>query len=331
MSHPKVSVIIPVYKVERFIEKCARSLFEQTLEEIEYIFVNDCTPDHSMEILSKVLEEYPRRKNQIKIINHAQNLGVSKSRQDGHNFATGEYVIHCDADDWVDLNMYEYMYNEGEKTEADIVCCEFYIEYSSGRRKKSTKFEYDFETKENMKFNISPLYGSLCNKLIKKEIYDDHKITFFKDVNMGEDLGVSLQCRYYSRKTVIIHQHFYHYNVTNENSTYTTFTDAKSNQIIACVQNLEDFIKNQPDYDLFKNRLLYLKFQSKYELINNPKIRNIRKWKTIFPETHQYIFKFKEGPFNLRIISWLLSHNMGKFAKLLLEIKPFISRIKKIK
>ena len=66
MSHPKVSVIIPVYKVERFIEKCARSLFEQTLEEIEYIFVNDCTPDHSMEILSKVLEEYPRRKNQIK-------------------------------------------------------------------------------------------------------------------------------------------------------------------------------------------------------------------------------------------------------------------------
>lgn len=328
MSHPKVSVIIPIYKVERFIEKCTRSLFEQTLEEMEYIFVNDCTPDHSMEILSKVLKEYPRRKNQIKIINHTQNLGVSKSRQDGLNFATGEYVIHCDADDWVDLNMYECMYSEGKKANADIVCCEYYCEYANKRRNILVKFEYDIETKENMNLSTSPLYGSMWNKLIKKKIYDDHKITFFENINMGEDLGVSLQCRYYSNKTIIIHQPFYHHNVINENSIYTTFSDTKSNQKISCIEKLDDFFKKQMDYELFRMRLLYLKFQSKYELINNPKIRDIKKWKTIFPETHKYIFKFKEAPFNLKIISWLLSHNIDKFGELLLDIKSFISRIK---
>ena len=74
---PAVSVIIPGYKVERYIERCARSLFSQTLEDIEYIFVNDCSPDRSVEILEKVLEDFPQRKTQVKIISNPENRGVS--------------------------------------------------------------------------------------------------------------------------------------------------------------------------------------------------------------------------------------------------------------
>ena len=69
----KVSVIIPIYKVEAYIERCARSLFEQTLKDIEYIFVNDCTPDRSVEVLKNVIEEYPDRKSQIRILHHKDN------------------------------------------------------------------------------------------------------------------------------------------------------------------------------------------------------------------------------------------------------------------
>ena len=97
MSTPKVSVIIPVYNVEPHIERCARSLFEQTLEEIEYIFVNDCTPDASMRILQNVLENYAQRKNQIIIINQPYNMGAAKAREIGIKAASGEYIIHCDS------------------------------------------------------------------------------------------------------------------------------------------------------------------------------------------------------------------------------------------
>ena len=102
---PKVSVIVPIYKVEPFIERCARSLFEQTLDDIEYIFVNDCTPDKSMEVLSRVLEDYPGRKEQVRIITMPVNSGLPKVRRAGLEVASGDYIIHCDSDDWVDRTM----------------------------------------------------------------------------------------------------------------------------------------------------------------------------------------------------------------------------------
>ena len=99
---PKVSVVIPVYGVEKYIERCARSLFEQTLDDIEYIFVNDCTKDRSIDILNEVINDYPARKQQIRIVHHKENKGLPFARQSGWQVATGEYVANCDSDDWVD-------------------------------------------------------------------------------------------------------------------------------------------------------------------------------------------------------------------------------------
>ena len=91
----RVSVCIPVYGVEKYIERCARSLFEQTMTDgIEFIFVNDCTKDNSIEILEKVLEEYPHRKEQVKIIHHEKNRGLVAARNTGLEHATGDYIIH---------------------------------------------------------------------------------------------------------------------------------------------------------------------------------------------------------------------------------------------
>ena len=109
----KVSVCIPVYGVEKYIEKCARSLFEQTMQDgIEFIFVNDCTKDRSIEILEQVLAEYPHRKEQTRIIHHEKNRGLVAARNTGLAYASGEYIIHCDSDDWVELDMYEKMYKK---------------------------------------------------------------------------------------------------------------------------------------------------------------------------------------------------------------------------
>lgn len=103
MEYPKISIIIPVYGVEKCIERCARSLFEQTLKEgIEYIFIDDCTPDKSIEIVKRVLEEYPERKEQVKIVRHEHNRGVAAARNTALDAATGEFVFFVDADDWIE-------------------------------------------------------------------------------------------------------------------------------------------------------------------------------------------------------------------------------------
>ena len=129
MEQPKVSVIIPVYGVEKYIEQCARSLFEQTMQEgIEFIFIDDCSPDRSIGILKEVLKEYPHREPQVKIIRHSENQGSGGTRRTGVENATGEYVIHCDSDDWVEPDMYETLYRKAAKEDADIVGCDYISE-----------------------------------------------------------------------------------------------------------------------------------------------------------------------------------------------------------
>ena len=319
MNQPKVSVIIPVYKAEAFIERCARSLFEQTLDDMEYIFVNDCTPDKSIEIVKNVLGEYPHRQKQVHIINHQENQGVAKSREDGINKASGEYIIHCDSDDYVDLDMYEVMYLEGKEKNAEVVCCNYYAEYRT--HKVLNKFPYKEETKQNMILGISPIYGSLCNKLVKKSLFDENDLKFYEDINMGEDLGLATRFRFFSKKTIIVPKAFYHYTVQNNNSIFTNFTLEKNNDIIKCSSYLEKFFIKHNAVDQFHFQIEYLKFQSKQYLLINKNIRDLNKWLSIFPETHSYIWEFKDSPFNIRLIAWLVSKKMNLMAKILLSLK----------
>lgn len=322
---PKVSVIIPVYKAEKFIEKCVRSLFEQTLDSIEYIFVNDCTPDKSIEKIKLTLKDYPQRSNQVVFIDFKANKGVREARKIGNKTASGEFIIHCDSDDWVDLNMYELMYQKAKEEDADIVCCGICVNYKDSFI--NSLFNVEEETKENLNFGIAPLYGSLCNKLISTKMYRQNGVVFFDGIDMGEDLGVALQSRFYSKKTLIINMPMYHYNQMNDASIYTTFSSSKSDQIILCAKELENFFKVNNCYDYFFQQINYLKFQSKYEYINNPKIRDLKKWKSIYPETHSNIFKYAGVPFNLKVVSWLTANGMDAVALMLLKIKErFFSR-----
>lgn len=153
---PKVSIVIPTYKVEKYIERCVRSLFEQTLDSLEYVFVDDCSPDNSIAVMQKVLEEYPHRKEQVKIIRHEVNQGVGAARNHGIAVCTGDYIIHCDPDDWVDLNMYEAMYNKAIETDADMVYCSSYI--SNGDKHTAVPLRHFDSTEEFIKLM---LYGKI--------------------------------------------------------------------------------------------------------------------------------------------------------------------------
>ena len=113
---PAVSVIVLVYKVEKYIERCARSLFGQTLQDMEFIFVDDDSPDRSIEVMERVLEDFPLRRGQVKVIRNEVNLGLPESRRMGVAAATGEYIIHCDSDDWPEPEMYAKLYSKARKT-----------------------------------------------------------------------------------------------------------------------------------------------------------------------------------------------------------------------
>ena len=301
--------------MEQFIERCCRSLFEQTLDRIEYIFINDCSPDKSVDIIKKTLKDYPNRQQQVRVINHVDNQGVTKSREEGNQLAKGEYLIHCDSDDWLDKEAYEIMYSEGEKNNADIVCCNYIV---SGESEVLCKYSITEETKKNLSFSIQPLYGAVWNKLIRKNLYIENDVHFFEGINMSEDLGLILRLRFFSKKTIIINKPLYYHSDDNTNSIVNNFTIEKCLQIVECVKKLELFFKGQNVENKYFLQLQYLKYQSKQMLLFNQSVRNIEKWKSIFPETHKYIWKFNESPLNNRVVAWLLYRKMPLVAKFLL-------------
>lgn len=185
---PKVSVIIPVYKAEKYIEQCVRSLFEQTLDSIEYVFVDDCSPDNSIQVMQEILEEYPNRKPQVILIRHEMNKGVGQTRQDGIDVATGEYIIHCDPDDWVDTRLYLNLYDTAINTKADIIICD-YEEVS--QTSSHTVVLDDINRGKDLFREIvnHRFHASFWNKLISAKLKNIYRIPH--GINIWEDLCMS--------------------------------------------------------------------------------------------------------------------------------------------
>ena len=113
----KISVIVPVYNVEDYLERCLHSLVKQTIEDIEIILINDGSPDNSQKIINCFKEQYPDKIVSVEI----ENSGVARARNIGLQYATGEYVGFVDSDDYVDVSMFEKLYEKAQEDEADIV------------------------------------------------------------------------------------------------------------------------------------------------------------------------------------------------------------------
>lgn len=320
-----LSVIIPVYNAQATIGRCCESLFAQTLESIQYIFVNDGSADDSLTVIQKALDSYPQRKKDVIIIDRKENRGVAYSRQQGLDRALGEFVIHCDADDWVEKDMYESLYNAAHGNSADMACCGYYIDIPDG--KVLTKLP---GSDYHMEFNIAPIFGSLCNKLIRREVITQNGIRFYDNINWGEDFLVSIQCQILANKMVVVNRPLYHY-VQNAQSITHNLTHDKCIELVQCGYKMEQFLREHDLLEDYAFELNYLKFQLKQYLIIIPEVYSPAEWQRIFPECHQDIMKY-EAPLYLRISSWLIVHHLTPVASMIMKLRSLINyyRIKKI-
>lgn len=218
MRNVKVSVIVPIYKAEKYIERCVRSLMEQTLKDgIEFVFVNDCTPDNSMQILERVINDYPERSSQIIIWNNPENLGVTKSRIKGIELSHGKYIGWCDSDDWCERNMFENMYNKVSVNFSDIVVCNYWEVTSGERRQICIAHSENPQTAIANSIYGRSFSGVLWNQIVKKEIIQKcwNQIV---PTNYSEDTYVLFHVYYYSQSISIIDEPLYNHNTDNPES-----------------------------------------------------------------------------------------------------------------
>lgn len=297
---PRVSVIVPVYNVEKYVERCVRSLFEQTLEDMEYIFVNDCTPDRSMEIIKMLMEEYPRRRMQVKIVGHTKNQGSAMTRNSGLKMATGEYVIYCDSDDWVEKTMYEDMLQEALRTDADILGTDFYDDY--GRRSKIMKQKFPENNIECVSRMLEgKLHCSTCNKLIRRDLFSREKIIFPEKVNMWEDVVTIVPLCFFADRIVYLPEAYYHYVHDNSASYTREMTRESLNNLITATAFLEKFFRDRQVYGLFEKKLRYLKLTVKLNLLIGSRGEQQKRWNRLYAEANNCIISYWRISFYWRI------------------------------
>lgn len=245
MKNLKVSILVPVYGVEKYIERCAHSLFSQTYKDLEYIFVDDCSPDKSVEKLEYVIKEYPNRKDQVFIIHHDKNLGLAAARNTGIANANGEFILHVDSDDYIEKDTVEKCIAKQMENDADIVSFGCYREY---RSKTVVQLPPCFLDSKNMclsliakKFNNKLINVGIWGRLIRRSLYIDNDIRTEVGVNMAEDYQVISRLAYYSDVIATLQEPLTHYNLHNETSYVNRKTEKSIYQSERSFQIVYDF------------------------------------------------------------------------------------------
>lgn len=307
MTRPKVTIVVPVYNVEAWIERCARSLFEQTLGDMEFIFVDDGSPDRSIDVVERVVKDYPSRMAQTRIV-HQQNQGPLNARIHGMLLATGEFLGTVDADDWAEPETYATLYGQAASDCADCVimgyqrdfadhsepCHRVYPE-TDGRLLMQHLYRYPFEL---------VAWGELLRnddrlQCLLRQYYQKPQ---WLGVTMWEDVAVMMPYYYGARRISYCDRLFYHYNRANVSSALNTVSAAKARQALKVMHYLKERFKEDPDMLLSVG---VMTLGAKNMLLGKVPLSE---WRETERWCNSHIMRYTSVPLKVRIFFWLLAH-----------------------
>ena len=309
----KVSILIPVYKSEKFIEKCLCSVFKQTYDNIEYIIVDDASPDNSMEVIMHTINNNPRRKASVHIIQNEKNQGIAYTRNTLLEHSTGDYVYFVDSDDFIDHRSIETFVAIAHKDNADIVRCNYY-NYCNKEIQAILRKPIN-EEKDYIKDCLTnEIMNSLWLLFISKRIIVNQHLMFPTNINGCEDLLMTIKLFYYADIISETPIPLYYYRLDNDNSL-THNEKSFKNDFCLAIKEIYAFLKEKQINEQYKKEILNLMFISKQNFLLNKEIRDIDKYINTFPESSK-CYKAYDYSIKDTILFYLAEHhyiNLLKF------------------
>lgn len=237
MNTPSVSIVIAVYNAEPYLHRCMDSLLNQTLQNIEILLINDGSTDNS----GALCDEYAAKDPRVKVF-HRTNHGVGATRQFGLEHVTGEYVIHADPDDWLDLDMLEKMYETAEKENADMVICDYIMEYGNRTRRLLQK-PSSTASEQVLVELFSFIHGGCCNKLVRVSTIQQYEIDFVAAItSYGEDKLFNMRLLQHPIRIAYCPNIAYHYDqIVNSASLVRTETPSMTLKRVHYIQKLREY------------------------------------------------------------------------------------------
>ena len=323
MNTPLISIIIPVYGVEKYIEKCLRSCFDNTIaKSCEFLIIDDCSPDKSITIAKQLIEKY--KDLDIQIIQHKKNRGLAAARNTGLLNAKGEYIINVDSDDWVEPNYLELLYNESKSSDSDVICCNLIKEFN------------DYSQKEKMYVPDNPeialsylLTGKVLGytplRLIKKELFTKNNFSWIEGLNMCEDLLIMVKVFNFANKISFLDEYLYHYNCANNNSLSSSLNENKISQLIKVSYEIEKFIIEQNKYEKYHKELMTQKSRFKIWIT---KCAMEKKTEYFMLYENERLYKDKYSSLLIRFFLLCCNLHLFKCARFIICIRLFLEKRK---
>ncbi|MGN1123076.1 MAG: glycosyltransferase family 2 protein [Eubacterium sp.] len=221
-----ISIIVPIYKVEKYIRQCVDSIISQTLKDIEIILVDDGSPDNC----PSICDEYAGKDGRVRVV-HKENGGLISARKAGLEASSGEYVCFVDGDDWIEPDMYEHISRSINETNADCVITQFYYEYPNNPTKSDYKLSKKLYSRAEIEEEIFPtmlfdnqyyrfgIYPNCWTKTFKRELLEKHLMDTDDRIRMGEDIAFTYPCLMECQTIAFIDRALYHYRINPESMT----------------------------------------------------------------------------------------------------------------
>lgn len=331
----KVSFIVISYNIKNYIEKCIRSILEQTLNDIEVIIVDDGSKDGTLEILNTLSKEDSR----IKLISQ-KNMGANAARKTGLKYANGEYINFIDGDDWVSNELAEKMYRLARKKNSDIICYDYYVAYDNKNNKEFINDKYeDINGDKYLKLLLTrKIFQNVWNRFIKREFIEKTEFLNTPDSGMGEDLADNIVWGLGKPSVSMSDEKLYFYYKRNDSAMNKS--SARNLEIKDSLEYIEKIFKEKGLYEKYSQEIEFLWFEHCYSYrifyteveidIYHKKLYEMwkNKSKKINIKDNKYYKEYISTlPLNMKIIKKLfdINYNLGC---ILLKQKKFLEKLK---
>lgn len=307
-----ISIIVPIYNIEKFLPCCIDSILAQTFTEWELILVDDGSKD----TCGSICDEYATKDGRIRVI-HKPNGGLTSARNAGLAMASGEWVMHLDGDDWIEPDMLELLLRKGEETGADIVMGDFLFAYPD-RDVPYRLPDWDDSKTTSLNRYITFVWTCVWGGIHRRSLYEEHQLQSPQGVIFCEDFHLIVRLCYFARKVVNVHRPFYHYR-QQEGSVMHNLNKKTERDEQWVYQDIIRFFKEQGVYKDYRKTMCWRMLRATQELVLDKS--TWKEFQEMVPEKKHYIWDCPYINRKLKINMWCLTHHLSWVSLLMLNLR----------
>lgn len=313
-----ISIIVPVYNTEKYLDKCIQSVLAQTYTNWELLLIDDGSTDSS----GIICDKYAAEDNRIRVF-HKENGGVSSARNLGLDNAKGEWISFVDADDWIEPTMYFDMHEGTHLQNADIVYCDIRMVFTN-RIIVYHAAQYNADKRVFLNNFITSDWTSLCNLVVRRALFEKYQIRVPQNIAFCEDFDVSFRLMAVAQKISHIDQPLYNYNRTNQSSALHNISPLYYRDERIVNIGLIKFAQSKGIYQDIAKTLCWRLLKSEQEYILDKNQHHL--FLVTHPDSHKFIWSCPYLNKKVKIMMWCLTHHLPFITYLIVKARKLLNR-----